>query len=176
MQDNFNIANIRLVAGIGNPGATYARTYHNAGVLFLNYLLTHAAFRDQDTTSLFHLYSSANMYAAISSVFMNQSGGAIVALTRRCEVPSETLLVVHDDSDIALGSYSLAFARGAAGHNGVTSVIASLGTNTFWRLRIGVRGQHEARKAEDFVLRPISASDMEVLEDVFGKIVETYFS
>jgi len=176
MQNNFNIADIRLVAGIGNPGETHARTYHNVGILFLEYLLAHAAFRDQDTTSLFRLSIRGTLYAATSSVFMNQSGGAISSLVRRCEISLEALLLAHDDSDIALGEYSLAFARGSAGHNGVVSVITALNTNAFWRLRIGVRDHHETRKAEDFVLRPVSASHMKILEGVFEKIVGMYFA
>lgn len=87
----------------------------------------------------------------------------------------EEVLIVHDDSDIALGNFKLSFGRGSAGHKGVESIINALGTKNFWRLRLGIRPQERGgleaarKKAEEFVLRKISAKDRKTLGEVFEK-------
>lgn len=143
---------IRLAIGLGNSDEKYKNTYHNVGHLFI------------DQTNLLIAKKKTG------GVYMNESGKFVQKEMGQNIAPAE-LLVIHDDSDIPLGSFKLSFSRGAGGHKGVIDCIDKLGTKNFWRLRIGIRNPHEAtrEKAEKFVLREISKNDLEILRDVFEK-------
>ncbi len=151
-------SSIRIVIALGNPGARYAHTYHNAGIVVLNGL------------KRILQPSAPRTHFLRSSVFMNESGSFVSReLARRKMTPGE-LLVVHDDSDLPLGSYKLSFGRGSAGHRGVASIIAALKTKSFWRLRIGIRpaaapgsAATVRKKAGSFVLAPIRAPGREAI-------------
>jgi len=152
---------IKLIIGLGNPEKKYAATYHNVGMLFLAYL------EKTLTPNPYTLYPS--------SAHMNESGLFVAEQIKNTNLKPENLLIAHDDSDLTIGEYKLDFGRGAAGHHGVESVINSLGTKEFWRLRIGIRPQNEEvrAKAEAFVLEKISAADKKILfDEVFSKILE----
>jgi peptidyl-tRNA hydrolase, PTH1 family len=149
--------NIKLIIGLGNPGKDYANTYHSAGIMFIDAMKKHM----RTGTTFPHL--------AASDTYMNTSGAFVKKTLARLQVQPKELLVAHDDSDLELGSYKLAFGQGAAGHNGVTSIITALETQDFWRLRIGIRPKElmhaEPRaKAGDFVLRPITKEYRELLD------------
>lgn len=158
-----NITDVRLIVGIGNPEPKYAHTYHNVGILCLTYLR-----KREDFPSIYAL--------AISTCNMNLSGVCIKKLLKEYDVVPEQLLILHDDSDITLGSYKLSFNRGAAGHKGVTSIIKHLGTKMFWRGRIGVRAPEERGRAERFVLRTIREKDNSPLEEVFQSIEDAFIT
>ena len=115
---------------------------------------------------------------------MNESGGFVKKMLKKKGVKPEALLVIHDDSDLNLGSFKFSFGRGSAGHKGAESVIRTLGTKDFWRLRIGIRPigpispigligliARRRKKAGEFVLRKISAKDKKTLESVFAEII-----
>jgi len=141
----------RLIIGLGNPGSQYQKTYHNIGVSFIDCLKK--------------MPPISNPKLLISKVFMNQSGGFIRTAIRKYGARPEELLIVHDDSDIELGKYKFSFGRSSAGHKGIQSIINSLDTKNFWRLRIGIRreaSQTAAKsKHKDFCAAPrLKASEM----------------
>lgn len=156
---------LKLIIGLGNAPRRYAATYHNVGFLAIDWLEKH---RVRETLP-------SRPHAAKTKGFMNTSGRSVKTLMAALGIRPEELLVIHDDSDLPLGGYTFSFGRGAAGHRGVLSVIAELGTNRFWRLRMGIRSPYpEERKgfrakAESFVLRPISRSDRARLEAAFAE-------
>lgn len=152
---------IKLIIGLGNPGARYANTYHNAGLLFVQYFEKH---REKLTSG----YPTSHFTLLTSTVFMNESGSFVAAALRKRRLKPADLILVHDDSDIALGAYKLSFGRGAAGHKGAADVIRALGTNQFSRLRIGVRRDRRQGKAERFVLERIAAEDRAALVSAFS--------
>ncbi|MCR4328142.1 MAG: aminoacyl-tRNA hydrolase [Patescibacteria group bacterium] len=171
----FDPRSIKLILGIGNPGKEFHNTYHNAGLLALSHIATH-----YDTPAFHHVsgksfsYSKKRPYVlAQSLVFMNESGNAAHDACSFFKIPPEHLLVLHDDSDLSTGTVADAFSRGSAGHNGVISIINTLGTENFWRIRIGIRPSTELqrKKAGDFVLSPITQSDYMLLEKAFDLIV-----
>ncbi len=171
MHAEFNPRDIGFIIGIGNPGETYERTYHNAGLRAVKRLAP-----DEWTApaSKHFLYAKAGRFTyGCSATFMNESGRAVSEFCSYFKTEPERLLLVHDDSDIRLGDYKFSFGRGSAGHAGVESVIAALGTDKFWRLRIGIRDENEKRKAEDFVLRRIPKRREQLLETVFETIRRT---
>lgn len=161
----------KLVIGLGNPDKKYENTYHNAGFLFVDYL-TEKKEVDWKKIKTFQFCKSGGIIFAKPLVYMNTSGMAIKDALSYFKLKPETALVVHDDSDIHIGSYKLAYGRGAGGHHGVESIIESLGTENFWRLRIGIRplltgNKKHREKAEEFVLKKISAKHAEELEKAF---------
>lgn len=155
MQPQFNTQEIKLIIGLGNPGKEYENTYHNVGFLFIDFLNK----ADKPRRSL------------KTGTFMNQSGFFVKSALAKYRLNPENLLIVHDDSDIALGRFKLNFNRGSAGHKGVESVIQTLKTKKFWRLRIGIRftdpNQIRRTKAGNLVLKKIKAADKKTLYAVF---------
>lgn len=143
----------RLIIGLGNPGKEYQQTYHNAGFLVID----------------FWAKKPFIVKLLKSDTYMNQAGSFVTKAIKKHGVKPEELLVIHDDSDIELGKYKLCFGRGSAGHRGVDSIIKSLGTKNFWRLRIGIR-KVSGKKAEEFVLKKINKKDLEILFEVFKEI------
>ncbi len=151
---------IKMIIGLGNPGKNYENTYHNAGFSFLDYL--------NRAPGTWHLASGKILK---SDQFMNESGAFVKKALEKRGVKPENLLVVHDDSDIELGKYKLAFDRGAAGHHGIESIVKTLGTQKFWRLRIGIRNPKNKKGAEDFVLRKMGSGEKDVIRLVFEKVI-----
>lgn len=150
---------IKLVIGLGNPGKEYANTYHNVGILFAQYLK--------------NTLVAGGCTPIASNIYMNESGRFVAAELKKRGIKPEELLIAHDDSDIALGNFKISFMRGAAGHHGIESIIATLKTNSFWRIRIGVRKNSEAsksrQKAGSFVLRQIKKEDQNIIASAFAK-------
>lgn len=154
---------IKLIIGLGNPNEKYINTYHNVGLLFVEYLKNQI------------LYPMPYTLLA-SNVYMNKSGLFIAKTLKKSNAKPEEILIVHDDSDLELGTYKFQFGRGAAGHHGVESVIKALKTKNFWRLRVGIRPKLKEGaprlRAEKFVLKKITAADKKTLEKVFEEITE----
>ena len=147
-----------LVVGLGNPGSQYAHTLHNAGIDAIAYLRNQFPKKHPVTTTILFSYSrKGNKIFATPNIFMNESGSAVNAALRRFRVKPAQLLVVHDESDLPLGASRFSFGRGAAGHRGVQSIIDAIGTNKFFRFRIGVRTH--TGKAGAFVLKKTSPSE-----------------
>ncbi len=147
----------KLIIGLGNPDKKYANTYHNAGHLFIDYLQSQMP--------------DIKCQVSKTDVYMNESGKFVAKEMKKSGAKPKELLIVHDDSDIAVGSYKLSFERGAAGHHGIESIMEAIKAKNFWRLRIGIRPANEKvrQKSEKFVLKKISAVDKKILEEVFAK-------
>ncbi|MEK7193925.1 MAG: aminoacyl-tRNA hydrolase [Patescibacteria group bacterium] len=162
----------KIVIGLGNPGEEYEKTYHNAGFLFIQYLMD-----KKPANSEFRIQNSELLK---SDAFMNESGKFVAKIIKKAGIKPAEVLIVHDDSDIELGKYKLSFGRGSAGHQGVESIIKSLGTKNFWRLRIGIRKKSKIKnqkskmkiKAEKIVLKKITSADLKILNQVFEKITK----
>jgi len=142
---------IRAIIGLGNPGKEYEHTYHNIGAWSLPY------FQDMLT------------YQPKS--FMNESGLDIARWLKMSNLTIAEVVIVHDDSDLPIGSYKLVKGGGSAGHNGVQSIIDHLGTEEFWRLRIGIRDPQEAVRKKDleFVLQRFPKEQEAVFKEVLQK-------
>ncbi|OGY62920.1 MAG: hypothetical protein A2745_02625 [Candidatus Harrisonbacteria bacterium RIFCSPHIGHO2_01_FULL_44_13] len=148
---------LKLIIGLGNPDPKYQNTYHNVGHLFIDYLTKSSQLKTKNLKT---------------DVYMNESGRFVARTLKKHNANPKELLIVHDDSDLGLGTYKLQFGRGAAGHHGIENVIKVLKTKNFWRLRIGIRPPQEKtrQRAEKFVLKKISTADKKSLEGVFEKL------
>lgn len=175
-----------LIIGLGNPDPALRETYHNAGALAVEWLAARAAEADGAASvdaSPFRPYKGLFEYVKSGSrtfvrplVYMNESGRAVAAAMRAFSAGPESIVIIHDDSDILTGEFKYATGGGSAGHNGVQSIIDHIHTADFARIRIGIRDKDEVkrRKAGDFVLDRITPADKKTLEGVFRKILAAY--
>lgn len=180
MREKFNFETIRILFGLGNPGREYADTFHNAGsqlVSFIKNDFLPGGKWKKHSSGLFVYAQSNGKIFVLPLVFMNESGIMVSRAISFFKETPEKILVAHDDSDIALGSYKIVKERGAAGHKGVISVMTHLGTRSFWRVRVGIgrikNGKKE--KAESFVLARETPDETEILKKTFGEIAEKDF-
>ena len=149
---------IRLFVGLGNPGAEYEATRHNAGFWWIDALADKLGARLQPERSYHGLVARVNrpegpVWLLEPMTYMNRSGQAVAPLARFFKIEPAQILVVHDELDIEPGQAKLKRGGSAAGHNGLKDIQAQLGTQDFWRLRLGIG--HPGHRAEvvDYVLR-----------------------
>ncbi len=166
-----------LIIGLGNPDPALEETYHNAGALAVQWIAEHAP--DGTPAPKFRAYHGLFAYAKVGDqifirplVFMNESGRAVKEAMRVFDAKTKDIAVIHDDSDLAIGELKYSSGGSSAGHKGIQSIIDHLKTDDFFRVRIGIREKNEShrKKAGEFVLSPITASDRALLEEVFAAI------
>jgi PTH1 family peptidyl-tRNA hydrolase len=162
-----------LVVGLGNPGPEYEHTPHNLGFMVLDALAAANSIRvsRRENSALVGLGSIAGKPVVLAKpqTFMNLSGPSVKGLLQRYELAPGRLLLVYDELDLPWTAMKIKPKGSAAGHNGVKSVIGSLGTNEFPRLRLGVHPGHPVRNGADFVLAPFKRSQQKELEDTVGR-------
>jgi len=161
---------MRVIVGLRNSGREYTGTRHNVGAEVTDVLssiwdvrLKRGPLRVKADIGR-HLFHDRAVILAVPRTFMNTCGPAIVSVLRYYKAGPEDLLVVHDDIDLPFARLRLQYARGTGGHNGVKSIVESLGNNEFHRLKIGVgRPPHRVDPAA-FVLRPFAKSEREEVD------------
>ncbi len=159
---------LTLIAGLGNPGAKYDQTRHNAGFWFLDQLAArfHASFRNE---SKFHgeacniTYQGRQIHLLKPMTYMNESGRAVAAMARFYKVPVAQILVVHDELDLPAGSIKLKCGGGHGGHNGLRDM-AALGSKDYWRLRVGIGHPGNKNLVVDYVLKAPSKADRQQID------------
>jgi PTH1 family peptidyl-tRNA hydrolase len=153
---------LRLVVGLGNPGADYSETRHNAGFWFCERLarelgasFAHEA-RYHGLVAKCPKYNSAgaDLYMLMPQTFMNRSGQSVQALAHFYRIAPAEMLVVHDELDIPPGQLRLKFGGGLGGHNGLKDITSHLGTQDYWRLRIGIGHPGDRNDVVNYVLKP----------------------
>lgn len=166
-----------LVIGLGNPGEEYALTYHNAGAIALSVLEMHLREKEAQAPSgrygHFSYVKFPSMILVRPGVYMNESGIAAEEALRFFNAGTDRLIVLHDETDLPLGTWRLEDDRGSAGHHGVESIVERLGTKAFIRGRIGVRPEETGgprKKAGDFVLKRLSERDKDELQRAAGEL------
>ena len=159
---------IKVIVGLGNPGKKYINTRHNAGFILLDKLAN-----DNDLVWKFEKKFNSettkfgNIFLVKPQTFMNRVGPSASAIIGYYGIHSNELLVVHDDVDLERESYKLVNNRGSAGHKGVKDIIAKLGTQDFWRLRIGIgRPEQASFEIDDYVLGSLDTSEISFMESI----------
>ncbi len=175
-----------FLIGLGNPGLEYEKTRHNVGFVVIDELcaqLTEKPFTQESKSSprLFSRVAKVgDCILAQPQTFMNESGKAVRAtldfyqkdlLKEGGEL--KNLFVIHDDLDLALGSYKLHFAKGPKIHNGLQSIYDHLHTDQFWHVRVGVDGRGGVRSmpGHAYVLSQFTDSEKEVLTTILKELV-----
>lgn len=160
---------IMLIVGLGNPGAEYERTRHNAGAWLVESLARHADINLRPETKFHALHGAAKLFGhechlMIPTTYMNLSGQAIQAIANYYKILPENILVAHDEIDLPVGEVRIKLDGGHGGHNGLRDTIKHLNTNKFYRLRIGVGHPGNSRLVENYVLKPPSKSEQSLIE------------
>ena len=152
-----------LVAGLGNPGDEYARTRHNAGRLALDDLaqrhgarLRKVRFQAAEADDV--RIGDETVWLVASTRFMNDSGPTYASLAKKHGVEPEHVVALHDEIEIPADELMVKFGGGSAGHNGIKSLARALGSQQFFRVRIGVGRPPGRQDPADFVLQRVSAS------------------
>lgn len=160
---------IRLVAGLGNPGEEYENTRHNAGFRAVEELgsrLGAGYWKSQcgakvATVKVRGAEGPIEVLLAMPQDFMNTSGGPISKLCREYRIEPEELLVVHDELDLEPGDVRVKVGGGHAGHNGLKSIINKLGSRDFTRVRVGIGMPPGRMPVVDWVLKEYRNAEME---------------
>jgi PTH1 family peptidyl-tRNA hydrolase len=162
-------ADIRLIVGLGNPGADYVDTRHNAGFWFLDLLNDHLSltFRfekrfNADETR--YRGSDKDIFLIKPLTFMNRSGQSLAAVARFYKLKPQQILVVHDELDLNPGSNRLKQGGGHGGHNGLRDIINHLGDREFFRLRVGIGHPGDRDQVVNYVLHKPSIADRNLIE------------
>lgn len=159
-----------LVVGLGNPGPEYEWTPHNLGFLTIDRLAlsNHIRVDRKDSKALLGVgsFSGKELLLAKPQTFMNVSGPSVKLLMEKHEVPASNLVVVYDELDLPWTGVRIRPKGSAAGHNGIYSVICSLGTMDFARVRLGIHPGHKIGNGAKFVLDPFKKAQMQDLDEL----------
>ncbi|MGY0399626.1 MAG: aminoacyl-tRNA hydrolase [Ostreibacterium sp.] len=157
---------IRLIVGLGNPGDKYIKTRHNAGFWLLDNLSSHFSFDKKfnaDTAEI--VIAGKKIYLLKPLTFMNLSGDAVQKAQKFYKIPSSLMLVAHDELDFPPGICKLKKGGGHGGHNGLRDIITKTKSRDFVRLRIGIDHPGDVQQVADYVLKPPSKRDGQVIEN-----------
>lgn len=173
---------MKLIVGLGNTGTNHATTRHNAGFLFVDYLQKEWScdvFQEQKKMSATVSEGQRGKHQILlvkPTTFMNASGTAVSQLVHFYKLTPEDIIVIHDDLDIAPGTYKFTNSSRAAGHNGVSDIIEKLGTQDFSRIRLGIGRPAQRHGAcmpsHDFVLEKFSPEELATLSALFPAVTD----
>ncbi|MBO0799570.1 MAG: aminoacyl-tRNA hydrolase [Blastocatellia bacterium] len=165
---------MRLIVGLGNPGPQYEWTRHNCGFMLIDELARRAGrpVRTAECQSLTGRATIGSEEALLvkPQTFMNLSGVAVAALKEKHQ--SESLLILSDDIALPFGKIRIRREGSAGGHNGLKSIIAKLGTQSFPRLRMGIAPDHPLAAARDFVLGEFPRKDRDALAEMLARAAD----
>jgi PTH1 family peptidyl-tRNA hydrolase len=167
---------LKVIVGLGNPGAKYSKTRHNAGFWFVEEVAHKyaAAFRPEKK---FHgdlakiSLQGNDIWLLKPDTFMNHSGLAVKSLLSFYQLTAEQLLVAHDEIDLPPGTTKLKTGGGHGGHNGLRDIISQLASNDFHRLRIGVGHPGSKDLVVDYVLHDASRDERALIDADIDKAV-----
>jgi len=171
---------IRLIVGLGNPGPEYEQTRHNAGFWLIEQLANSLPGCRLQRESRFNAFVAKTQIAGNEvwllepQTFMNRSGQSVGGLARFFKILPDEILVVHDELDLAPGVAKLKKGGSSGGHNGLKDITAALGTQDYWRLRLGIghpRTMGIQQPVADFVLHRPRKEEQNLIEDAIDKSV-----
>lgn len=186
---------MKLIVGLGNPGNKYESTRHNLGFMVLDHFLKDKeSVKNSNWTEEKKLKSLINILdfeiktgekekviLAKPLTYMNNSGMAVSLIAQFYKIKPQDIWVVHDEIDLPLGYMKIRFGGGTAGHHGVDSVMESLGTDKFWRFRLGIgasktkdsMARHKFKNTEDFVVDNFSTHELRTVKHLAKRGVES---
>ncbi|HEU4851540.1 MAG TPA: aminoacyl-tRNA hydrolase [Telluria sp.] len=169
---------IRLIVGLGNPGPEYEQTRHNAGFWLVDNLANSLPGCRLQRESRFNaLAAKANIsgrevWLLEPQTYMNRSGQSVGGLARFFKINPDEILVVHDELDLAPGVVKMKKGGSSGGHNGLKDITSALGTQDYWRMRIGIGHPRElglAQPVADFVLHRPRKDEQTLIEETIDK-------
>ena len=162
-------ANLRLIVGLGNPGADYVDTRHNAGFWLIDEIAAQQglSFRFEKRFNADECKFKAHghdVFLLKPQTFMNRSGQAVAALARYYKIAPGEILVIHDELDLSPGTNRIKQAGGHGGHNGLRDIVNHLGSREFFRIRVGIGHPGDSKQVINYVLHKPSAADLTSIE------------
>lgn len=159
----------KLIVGLGNPGTEYEATRHNVGFWWVDAIARDLKVQLQPDRAYHGLvarstYEGETLWLLQPQTFMNLSGKSVAALARFFKIQPSDILVVHDELDLPPGEAKLKHGGGHAGHNGLRDIHAQLGTDQYWRLRIGIGHPGVKSEVASWVLRKPTPDQREAIE------------
>ena len=160
---------IKLIVGLGNPGAEYEGTRHNAGFWWLDAVAQALGVQLQPDRSYHGLVARTSvaghsLWLLEPQTFMNLSGKSVATLARFYKIAPDEILVAHDELDLPAGQIKLKRGGGHAGHNGLRDIHAQLGSSDYWRLRIGIGHPGVKSEVVHWVLQKPSPEQRRLIE------------
>ncbi len=170
------MAPVKLIVGLGNPGAEYDFSPHNLGFRVVDRLAERHSVhltRKQSKSLCGRLLSGDNEFWLIQpQTFMNLSGAAVKEWLTKENCGPDELLVVYDDLDLPWGAIRIRHKGGAGGHHGIESIIGSIGSQEFARLRIGIAPDRSVADTVEYLLSPIGKSRRREMEEIVDRAAE----
>ena len=173
---------MKLIVGLGNPGKEYEKTRHNVGFIALDALaskLQATGYKRQDKFKA-QVIQVGDFILVKPQTFMNRSGEAVAKIRQFYKVEISDLWVIHDDLDINLGEYKIQLGKGPKIHNGLNSIEEALGTEEFWRVRIGTENRTTVERqqisGENYVLQAFGKEERQLIEQTVGRAAEEVYT
>ena len=173
------MSQVKAIIGLGNPGADYEDTRHNAGAWLVEAIARDSLASLRVEKKFLGLYAKVNfagheLHLLNPTTFMNRSGGAVAALCQFFKLSPDELLVAHDELDIAPGTARYKQGGGHGGHNGLRDTIRALGNdNAFHRLRIGIGHPGDAKLVTNYVLARPGKTERQAIDAVIDECLFT---
>ena len=175
---------MKLIVGLGNPGFLYARNRHNIGFMCVNNLAKRQRIKfdrkqGHARTGIGNIAGSRAVLAK-PQTYMNASGESVAALMKKLNVAPADLIVIHDDLDLPTGKIRLRLGGSSGGHKGIDSIITRIGTQEFYRVRVGI-GRPESDKSSEaakeeavvaYVLSDFTAAERKIIEKTIPQVSE----
>ncbi len=170
---------MKLVVGLGNPGKEYENTRHNIGFMTLDNYLGDVKWSEKFKA----LYceeriNNEKVLFVKPLTYMNLSGDAVIEFVDYFDIDLDDILIIQDDMDIDFGSYKLKKNSSSGGHNGIKSIIRTLGSEDFARLKIGI-AHNRSMDTKDYVLGKFGTDELRVIKDnykIFNEIIDSFIS
>lgn len=165
---------MKLVVGLGNPGKEYDKTRHNIGFSFLDYYakcnnLKFTFSKRFNAESCSFNFNKEKIILIKPHSFMNLSGIIVAKYMKFYDLSGDDILVIHDDLDMNVGKIRLSYDSSSGGHNGIKNIIENIGTQKFYRLKIGISNNNDI-DTKDYVLGRLNGDDIKIINDVYIKI------
>jgi len=171
---------MKLIVGLGNPGADFARTRHNFGFLAADFLAKKWSAEFKFEKKFFgkiaeKIFDGEKILILKPENFMNCSGKSVAAAANFFQIPAKKICIFFDDVDIFFGENRFRENGSAGGHNGVKSIIENLGTKNFPRLKFGIRNEFfEKIPTEKFVLQKFSGAEIEKIPEILAAGIDKF--
>ena len=167
---------MKLIVGLGNPGPCYQATRHNVGFLVIDALgaIHRIPLREHLPTAQYGVGTVGTHQVLLAKplTHMNANGKAVAGICAYFSISPHDVIVVHDDLDLVLSRVKLKMRGGDAGHYGVRSVIESLGTGDFARIRVGIGRPATKDEVVSYVLSPFTPDELPLVDEAIDKAVE----
>jgi peptidyl-tRNA hydrolase len=166
---------MKIIAGLGNPGAEYAHTKHNVGFMLVDALADHLnapAWKEDFFSSVTEMrIGGEKVFLVKPLTYMNNSGEAIGPMLSYYKMETDDLTVVHDDMDIPAGMVRIRKKGSSGGHNGIKSILAHVGREDFARVRIGIGRPPAGWTVINHVLAPFSSEDVPKIREAINYLL-----